>query len=249
MANYYYSGQGSLYVAQRDASGNPQGFLPIGNVPDLTIDIETTNFEHKESETGSRLTDLTIVKEKKGKFSFKLENLSLDNLALGLWGTKATVAAGTAVSETIAIPTAGLDLRYMLGNPDVSNVVVKDATDVTTYVVDTDYKVDALNGVITPLSTGTITAGASIHVTYDHAGHTKMDAFTSAAAPERWLRFEGLNTVDNSRVVIDIFKAQFDPLTGYGLLNEDLGSVDMKGTILADTLRASGSKFFAQRNF
>lgn len=249
MPNNYYSGQGSLFIATRTVNGVPQGFLPVGNVPELTIDIETTLFEHKESESGSRLTDLTIVKEKKGKFNFKLENLNLDNLALGLWGTKATVAGSSVTDEVVNVPTGGLDQRYALAHPKVSAVVVKDSTGVTAYTVDTDYTVDADNGVVVPLTGGTITENEDIKVSYTYAGYTQMDAFTTSAAPERWLRFEGLNTVDDSRVLIDIFKAQFDPLTGYGLLNEDLASVDMKGTILADALRTTGSKFFRQRNF
>jgi len=255
MANYYYSGQGSLLVASRSSAGAPLDFLPIGNVPELTIDIETTLFEHKESESGSRLIDLTIVKEKKGKFSFTLENLSIDNLALGLWGTKATVAGSTVADEVVTVTAVtGMDKKYALAHPDVSAVVVKDddgsgGAGTTTYTVDEDYTVDPVNGTITPLTGGLIEAGDILHVAYTYGGYVQLDAFTSAASPERWLRFEGLNTVDNSRVLIDIFKAQFDPLTGYGLLNEDLGSVEMKGTILADALRTSGSRFFRQRNF
>ncbi len=75
-----------------------------------------------------------------------------------------------------------------------------------------------------------------------------MEAFTSAVSPQRWLRFEGLNTVDGTRVIIDMYKAQFDPLTNYGLIVEDIASIDMSGDILADTLVVTGSQFFRQRN-
>lgn len=246
MANYYYSGQGSLYVAERDATtGKPKGFLPIGNVPELTIDIEVSKYEHKESESGNRLLDLTLVKEKKGKFKFKLENLSLDNLAMGLYGEKAVVATGNVAAETIK---AYKGKRVPLAHPDVSAVVVKDATDVTTYVLNTDYTVDAKNGVITILTGSAIVEAVDLHVAYTYAGYTNMEAFTAAASPERYLRFEGLNTVDNSRVIIDMYRAQFDPLTNYGLINEELGAVDMAGALLADAFITSGSKFFRQRN-
>lgn len=248
MANYYYSGQGSLFVAERDAvTGKPKGFIPVGNVPELSIDIEVTNFEHKESESGNRLVDLVINKEKKGKFSFKLENLSLENLALGLWGETVAVAGGTVVDEVIAIPTGGKGRKYDLAHLKVSAVTVEDDTGVTTYAAGTDYVLDAENGAITIPSGSTIAAGANIKVSYTYAGYTRLDAFTNTVAPERYLRFEGINTVDGSRVVVDIFRAQFDPLTGYGLLNEELGSVDMKGSILADSLRVTGSRFFTQR--
>ena len=245
MANYYYSGQGSLYVAERDAStGAPKGFIPVGNVPELTIDIEVTKFEHKESESGNRLLDLTVIKEKKGAFKFKLENLSLDNLALGLFGETATVV-GASVTDELVKFYAGK--RMPLAYPGVSAVVVKDnATGLITYVEGTDYSVDAKNGVITFL-VGTTIAG-DVDVSYTYSGFTNMEAFTSAAAPERFLRFEGLNTIDNSSVIIDMYRAQFDPMTNYALINDELAAVDMSGYLLADSFITSGSKFFRQRN-
>lgn len=37
-------------------------------------------------------------------------------------------------------------------------------------------------------------------------------------------------------------------MTDYGLINEELGSVKLNGTLLADATRLTGSKFFSQRN-
>ena len=258
MANYYYSGQGSLYIAERDSSGKAMGFTPLGNVPELTLNIETTKFEHKESESGQRLLDMTITKEKKGTFEFKLDNLNLDNLAMSLWGVKATVAGATVAVENVTLPadTAG-GVRFALAHPTVSAVTVKDLTGVTTYVLNTDYTVDAKNGVIIPKAGGAIVAAADLltapatlvlHVGYTYAGYTKVDAFTQSSAPERWLRFEGINTVDDKAVIVDLFKAQFEPMTGYALINDELGVVSMKGALLADALQLTGSKFFRQVN-
>jgi hypothetical protein len=256
MSNNYYSGQGTLYVADRDAiTGKPTGMLSVGNVPELTINIETTKVEHKESESGQRLTDLTIVTEKKGSFEFTLENLDLDNLALGMWGTKATVVGGSVTTDgdpiTLAIGSVGK--KYSTMHPKVSVFVLQDVGNTITYVLGTDYAVDLVNGGITVLAGGaldTATASASVvvHAQYTYAGYIKMDAFTESAAPTKWLRFEGINTVDGSSVIVDLFKAQFDPPTGYSLITEELGSVTMGGSLLADTMQLTGSKFFRQIN-
>lgn len=260
MSNYYYSGQGSLYIAERDSTtGKPKGFMPVGNVPELTINIETTKFEHKESESGSRLVDLTIVKEKKGQFEFKLENLSIDNLSLALWGTKATVVGATIAAgvagELVVIPQGAIGpQRFKLAHPKISAVTVNDgATGLVPFTLNDDYTVDAANGMIILTAGGDIETAAtasasSIKVSYTYAGYTKMDAFTESVAPERWLRFEGINTVDGSHVIVDMFRAQFDPMTGYGLINEEFASVSMKGSVLADSLQVTGSKFFRQTN-
>jgi hypothetical protein len=261
--NNYYSGQGSMYTAKRDpATGAPLGFIPVGNVPEVSIDIEVSKFEHKESESGGRLLDLTLVKEKKGKFSMKMENVSLENLAIGLYGESSVVASGTVAvgsPELVKVPkiaTAGM--RFALKHPSVAAVVVKDATGVTTYTVDDDYTVDPTNGVITLVSGGEILADAAaivapatmmdIQVSYTYGTYTNLEAFTQAVSPERWLRFEGLNTVDGAHVIIDCYRAQFDPLTGYGLINEDIAVIDMAGSLLADPFITTGSKFFRQRN-
>lgn len=261
--NYYYSGQGSLLMAERDpVTGQPGGFLRIGNVPELTLNIEVTKFEHKESESGARLVDLSLVTEKKGTFEFTLENLNLDNLAMGLWGDKTSVTGGTIATgspEELKLGKFVEGALYALNNPKVSSVVIKDSTGTTTYIeqslpsVTGDYILDANNGTIEVVATGalataTATTGVTVDVTYTYAAHEKVDAFTKAAAPERWLRFQGINTIDDSRVIVDLFRAQFDPMTDYGLINEELGSVTLGGTLLADATRITGSKFFSQRN-
>lgn len=256
--NYYYSGQGSLFIAERDnVLGKPKALIPVGNVPELTLNIEVTKTEHKESETGSRLTDVTLTKEKKGTFEFKLENLNLENMALGLWGESAVVASGSVLvgaPEVVSLQKFVAGAKYALAHPKVSAVVVKDATDTTTYVVGDDYTVDAANGAITivaggDLATATASAGVDVHVSYAYGTYTKLDAFTQSNAPVRWLRFEGINTVDDTKVIVDLFKAEFDPLTGYALINDEIGSVTIKGTLLADLVQAGDSKFFRQRNF
>lgn len=261
-SNYYYSGQGSLLAAQRDAvTGRPLGFSRVGNVPELTLNIETSKYEHKEAESGSRLTDLVLIKEKKGTFEFTLENLDLDGLAMGFWGEKATVAGATISGpqpETVYLGKFVEGAVYALEHPKVSLVVVKDSAGTDTYDEGVDYLVDYANGTIRPLVGGAIataqaalvglTARIALKVTYTYGGYVRMDAFTQPAAPERWLRFQGINTVDGSAVIVDLFRAAFDPMTAYGLINEELGSVKVAGTLLADSMRVTGSKFFTQRN-
>lgn len=248
LTNNYYSGQGSLLMAERDpVTGAPLGFIRIGNVPELTIEITVDKFEHKESESGDRLLDLVLVKEKKGTFSFTAENLSIENLALSFWGQSAVVA-GATVGAPGASVVAYLDKKCPLPHAGVSSVVVKDVTDTTTYSATTDYVLDARNGTITPLSTGTIDEDDVLHVTYTYAGYTNLEAFTDSVAPERYLRFEGLNTVTGKAVIVDMMRAQFDPGTNYGLINEELGSIEIAGSILADPFVTSGSRYFRQRN-
>jgi len=245
LTNYYYSGQGSLFTAVRDTvTGKPMGFERLGNIPELSLDIEVTNFEHKESETGARGLDLILNKERKGKFTFKIESITLENLALGLMGNMSTVAGASVTGESVKVY---LGKRTPLANPRISSWTISDGG--APLVAGTDYTLDLANGVIIwPDTHGSLVDGDIVTVDYTHGGYTRLDSFTQASANERYLRFEGLNTVDDSLVIVDLFRCQFDPLTGYGLINEELASVDITGSLLADPFITSGSRFFIQRN-
>lgn len=257
----YYSGQGILYVAERNTDGTPKGFRSLGNVPSLEISIEITKFEHTESMSGQRATDLTIVQEKKGTFTMTLEDMSPANLAMAMWGANETTAAGTAAT---ASGVAYLGMRSALPYPKVSNVVVKDETDATTYEFGTsESDPNSKNGWIDETSgsyvvftdadqtakgaASNIAEGDVLHFTFDHEANTITHAFTQTSL-ERWLRFEGLNTIDGNPVIVDIFKASLDPLAGYPLINEELASFDVSGSVLYDTQQTGTSKFFRQIN-
>ncbi len=80
-------------------------------------------------------------------------------------------AAVAPKDYTLVADQITLDHQY------VSNCVVKDSTGVTTYVVGTDYTLDAEAGTVTRISTGAIEAGATLKINYDRPDPT---AVTSA---------------------------------------------------------------------
>lgn len=261
MPNYYYSGQGNLYVAERTAAGVAMGFTELGNVPNCELSVEVTKFEHKESQSGNRAVDLAIVQEKKGTFNMTLESMSMANLATAFWGTTTDNASAVAATASVV---GYLGKFVAMPYPAVSNVVIKDETDVTTYefgVSETDAAslngwVDETNGSIhiftdaVQTSNGAaanIADAAVLNLTFDHGANSQMDAFIDSSM-ERWIRFEGLNTIDGKSVIVDIFKAQLDPLQGYGIINEEIGSFDLSGSMLYDALQTGSSKFFRQIN-
>ena len=63
----YFSGQGRVYIATRAANGLPAAMRWVGNVPDLKITLETEKLEHKESSSGQRQTDLSLITGKKSQ--------------------------------------------------------------------------------------------------------------------------------------------------------------------------------------
>lgn len=76
----------------------------------------------------------------------------------------------SAESQTFDTAGAGVEVLKTtnIGAGGIKNVIVKDATDVTTYVENTDYWVQYDSGRIVRNATGSITSGQNVHVTYDY---------------------------------------------------------------------------------
>ena len=309
MATYYFSGQGSFFVAERDSAGLPRNFVDLCNVSAMEISIDITKFEHKESKTGQRAIDLTIIQEKNGTFTMTMENVNTFNLALVMFGTKSVVAGAAVASELVPVFTDGG--RYVLDHMNLDSLVtptfaVVEAvaasvwTMATAYVLgdtvtntgangrfykatvagtsdtseptfpttlgatvadggtliwtdqglevpveNTDVAVDYAHGSVV-MTIGSLGGGNTLDIGYTHLGYARVDALTDTSRV-RWLRFEGLNTVDDEPVVVDIYKASLDPLSGYGLINEEIAQMEVTGNVLLDDLRAVGDQFFRQR--
>ncbi len=97
-------------------------------------------------------------------------------LGVGIWdastsgnlkGYDELLATITGESNVFATSGEGIEV-ITLANADVRNVIVKDVTDVTTYTEGTDYYVQYESGKVIRISTGAISSGATVHVTYGY---------------------------------------------------------------------------------
>lgn len=238
--DHYYSGQGVVLLAERDAQGKPTGFVPVGNVSDLKITVSTSVLEHKESHTGQRGTDLRLTTETKCALSMTMENFVADNLARVSRGVATKVAAATITAEAVK---AYLGKVVSLAHIKVSSVVVKDGA--TTLVEGTDYFVNADAGSIKFADTITgVADGDTLTVDYQFAEQHVVEGLTQGAK-ELYMRFEGLNTAEeNSPVVVEVFKFSTDPFKELALIGDTVQSFVLEGSVLADTTRSTGSKYF-----
>lgn len=241
----YYSGQGQLIFAERDAQGKPINAFAVGNAPAVEIQVQTTQVDHKESMSGQRATDLTLLTEKSATVNITIESLNLENLAMSFYGGITSVTGGSVAAE----PHAGIDTSkggmLILGHNQVSAVVVTKVTgstvlDANAYILDPEFGTLQWNPDFTPAYTGDVT------VAYTYAASKRLDALTEVAPPERFVRFHGINTVDDQLVLVEIPRAQFQPLQSLPLINDEIAQVQLTATILPDNLIVSGSKFYRQ---
>jgi len=229
----YFSGQGKVFIASRAANGLPAAMRWVGNVPDLKITLETEKLEHKESSSGQRLTDLSLITGKKASVEFTLEEFSSDNLALALYGAKSSITGSTVTGEVLANPLAAGDYARLV-NGKVSSVVIKDSAGTpATLVAGTDYEVASSDhGTLKILNIGSYVQ--PFKADYSYGEQVNVGLF-QAAAPDRWLRFEGLNTADALKpVLIELYKVSLDPLAELALISDDLAKLTLSGAALYD---------------
>jgi hypothetical protein len=233
----YFSGQGRVYIGARDSNGNPQGLSFVGNVPELKVSLSVETLEHQESTSGQRLTDLQLIKTKKGEFSCTLEELIAVNLSLALYGSTVEQTSGSVTAESLPNPTTVGSL-YLLAKQNVSSVVVKDSSATPKTLPSSQYSLNAKHGSLS--ITNKSTGGPYVEpFKIDYAyGTAQSTALFTQPLPERWVRFEGLNTADSNReVVIDLYRVAINPAKELSIITDELLKFELSGQVLADTLK------------
>jgi hypothetical protein len=233
----YFSGQGVVMLGTRETDGSPAGLRPVGTVRDMTLNVTTTELTEKETQTGARGAELTLTTEVNVALSMTLKSLDKENLALATLGGNTDKIAGTVTDQSVKLTG---ELYMPLNFINVSAVVVTDSLGATTYVVETDYKVDEQSGLIQRVEGGAITTGDIVLVDFAYASQSVIEAQTSSQSPDRWVRFNGLNTANGDKpVVIDFFKVNTAPLSNLALITDDTAGLELSMSVLFDSLRPS----------
>lgn len=233
----YFSGQGKMYVATQDVNGNPGPFRWVGNVPELEWGGETDVFEHKESYTGQRATDLRYDTEKRLTFRALIEEVNQNNLILATHGTALNVAGGSVTNETF--PTVAVGDIVRLEGQNISALTIEDsAVGPATLVEGTNYRINsAAHGSIEILDLGSLTQPFIADYT---AGTATGVTMLTGSRPEVWVRFEGLNTVPSGDpVLVEFYRVSTDLLAQMAMIGDELMQMDLNGSVLADSAKES----------
>lgn len=235
-----FSGQGPIFSADRDGSGNPVNFAWAGNAPEATVSLSTETLTHKESYTGNRTTDARIITELTASCSITVDDFKESNFAMTSYGTAAAISGGAVTGEAVLTAAPVLGERYALKSTGrVSAVTLKDNG---VSISSSKYSIDP-SGVIVFSDvagmTGPITAD------YTNAASRQVGVFKTSP-PEKHIRVDGYNTArtvsgDFERVVAELFKTRLDPFENLGLINDEFGSMVINGSVLVDTTKAAAA--------
>lgn len=158
------------------ASKLPNGFRYIGNTPEFSLGSEPETLDHFDADHGLKEKDDSVLLQLSRTGSFTTDNINVENLAAYFVGTASTVVQALAASQVYDIAGAKKGHSYQIGqtvaNPTGDRtltlvVVTEDiGSSPDTYVLGTDYSLNAETGLLTILDTATFPDGTDITVGY-----------------------------------------------------------------------------------
>jgi hypothetical protein len=224
----YTVGKGRVYFSKfRAGTQIPEGFLPLGNAPELNLTAEPQMLDHFSSQEGIRQKDKSILLELTMTGSLILDDIQLSNLALFFLGEygEITQAAATGATETLdnvrpgAMYQLGATTTMPAGVRKVSNVTVQ--VGASPAVLDVDYMVNGDLGLLTVIEGSTIIIdGADISLTYDVAASTRSQVVSGTQQIEGALKFVSANAAGDDKDWLLPY-VKLSPNGDFGLISEE----------------------------
>ncbi len=222
---------GNVYMDRLDSNGDPTGYRLEGSTADFKLAPE-----NEEKELLSKGRDnynealAVVVVPGKTKVSLTLQTPSSESFAMAVLGsgTAGSQSAGSAVAEAV---TAILGYFVALAFKKISNVVVKDVTDATTYVLDTDYSLDVITGMIKALPGGDISNSDILHVSYDYAAFSYTTINPNSDPSARFKIFlAGKNFADDKIIEVTCKKVALALTGDLNFGGSDFLMLELSGT-------------------
>lgn len=209
-----------------------QVLVPMGNVLEATTE-QTESVEKQDDMsalgggTHAELRRVTGV-----MFKAKLADLNIPNLSRALRATAAPQDAGTV---TDAPYTAHLGALIPLPHTGVSALTVRTGATLgaATAVAAANYELHP-EGLWIPQTAPGLLQGANLWLSYSFADQVVVEALT-AAVPELYIRFAGLNEVDSGKPsVVDLWRVSQGVTKQLSLINKGFTTLDIEGEVLKD---------------
>lgn len=228
----YISLQGRFYLSEI-VNGMAAAMRHIGNVPEFELEIGAEVVEHKESMSGQRTTDFTMINATSVNFSGQLEEVSPENLQYILSGMMHTVPTKTVANLSLGTIVANQEIK--LEGYNLKTVVFKDSTSGTPKTVDPEnYTLDAKFGTVIFNDVADLTMPILASYTTGAVTHTTL---ASDFEKEYQLFFKGVNTANGEHVAVTLWRTKKSPETTFPLIHEELGQYEISGQALSDVMK------------
>lgn len=236
-------GRGKIYFDRFTTAGVATGERFVGNATRLELGTTDDPLEKYSSADQSSGLMKSVNRKRTIECSMTLDEFTKENLALALMGTE-TVAAvtGAAVTNEVIGPvTQGC--YYSLGGTarrrGLTLVTVEPNGGGTAFVLNTDYKIDAVSGRIYIVPGGGIANASSPQVDYTYASDTASVIIKGGVASliEGFLRFIP-DPAAGPKWELEIFHVGLNPDGVVGLISDDYGNFPIKAKVFSDIVRS-----------
>tara|TARA_R110002074_G_scaffold395300_1_gene583562 strand:+ start:3892 stop:4743 length:852 start_codon:yes stop_codon:yes gene_type:complete len=248
----YLIGRGILYLAELNADGTPKSYKDVGNVPAMSLAVDSETFEHFSSRAGLKVLDMSAVIQQTANMSFTLENIQdFGNLKYFFSGDAQSyvnpAAAGFTTATLAAVGTILANSYYALvdgsGNPvfqlNPANLTVEttNATPVA-LTLDVDYTVDIFTGQIFLNNTAIVQTAISNSegLTTDYTADAQaapvdvLNAQTQTAITVA-ARFISEDANTGVKKIYDMHKVTISADGDYSLISDEVTQAPMAGAV------------------
>ncbi|STZ08599.1 Uncharacterised protein [Moraxella caprae] len=226
-----FSRQGAIYLAETLGDGKRGDARWIGDTGTVSLSINEEQEVRKDNYTGQRATSVVVRTGLEISIEMNIRYADAENLALGLHGKTKTIAGGSVTDEVFPQTEAGRVI--LLEHGAISSLVISDNGG-KTLSENTHYRIRSdKGGVIEILDLASFTQPLKANYTY--GGSKNLSVLTVKPKPV-YLLMDSINTVDNSRERLHLYKVEFAPLANLGLIDESLGEITLQGKCLLDSV-------------
>ena len=238
--NNYTLGRGKVYFSRyKNNTEDVEGFRYLGNTPEFSLTIESSDLDHFNSDAGIRELDESVPLEVTRTGSLITDEISAENVALFFFGSTTALTQVAVASSVEAFNGVRAGRVYMLGvtdlNPsgymgiDTAGFLVKKG--LTTLVVTTDYIMDFENGLLSFVRSGAVLGGDDISVTYAVKGSTRTRVISGSSPVIGALLYVTANPKGaDSRWLMK--KVKMSPNGDYALKGDDWQQIPLSLSIL-----------------
>lgn len=204
---------GKIKIGLYDAAGVLGPIFDGGNTTELTLAAEGEDIEILSTDYdnhGAALDSMSDPKPTTG--TWKINRFTWRTLALNCAGTATKLAVAESATQTNNAFVAKYGEGQRIATVPINTLVVKDATDATTYVAGTDYEINEQLAVLTPLAGAAFADGATLHLSYKESAQSDYEILGATALGQKiWFGLDGRNLFDNSKVLLIIDKMKIKP--------------------------------------
>lgn len=237
MAYEFLSLQGKANLA-RNIDGKATILTELGNLTALNIGIGTDTTKIKESKTGKRQDVLEIEKGKEVTVEMTLNEQTKHDVALA-FSAEVVKTSGKTISDKPIGNTLKVGDKVKLDGFNLSDVSLVDNAR-KTLEKGKHYQIDEKFGLITILSLEDVTQ--PLKATFTEGDLTSSVMFSLPSNAEYYFLFEGINSIDDKKLAVELWRFKPSANGNMGFINEELGELQIKGSCLADTQKQEDAK-------